>query len=369
MTDFIQPDVTTMTSAVYKAAIDQAVAALNERSQFALKSVAPNPFFQVDQLANSATSVADDVYGHDHWYALTQTAAIQISTQTLQENVQSTNARLNQNQAAAQRMGYACIIEAKEAQKYRGQVMTFRPRVRISASQAVRCAVLEWTGTADAVTSDVVNDWTSGTYTGGNFFVATSFNVLGTNNITPSAAAWTDMTGLSVTVGSSCNNLVLFVWTEGTAAQNVTLDLGKIRFVPGNVASNIYIPSFDETLRYAMRFYEKSFDYQYAPQQNLGGTTGLYNGAFQYGQFVGASVSHPQLVFPFKVTKRSSPSITTYNPFAASAQFRNVGNGTNCTSAAVSALGADTVRFDFVTAAGSAVGDVNAVHWTAGIRL
>lgn len=224
------------------------------------RSLAPNPFFEVDQLVNSLTSVADDNYGHDHWYVLTQTASVQVSTQTLQENGQTTNARLTQNQAAAQRMGYASIIESKEAQKLRGQTLTFKPRIRCSSSQAIRCAVVEWTGTADSVTSDIVNDWTSSDYTDGaaRFFVDANQAPLGTSTTTPSAATWTDATALNVTVGSSCNNLILFVWTEGTAAQNVTLDIGKVRLVRGNYSvDGIYVPTYAETLVYARRFFTR----------------------------------------------------------------------------------------------------------------
>lgn len=332
-------------------------------------SYAPNPFFQVDQLANSATSVADDNYGHDHWYVLTQTASIQVSTQTLQENGQTANVRLTQNQAAAQRMGYACIIEAKEAQKLRGQTMTFKPRIRCSSSQAIRCAVVEWTGTADSVTSDIVNDWTSSDYTDGaaRFFVDANLNPLGTSSITPSAATWTDATQLPVMVSSSCNNLILFVWTEGTAAQNVTLDIGKVRFVLGNYSiGDVYIPTFEETLRYAMRFYEKSFPYLTAPAQ-----AGGYTGSEVVIQAVGAAVANQSSYrIPFKVNKRNaSPTLTLFNPLNANSQAVNSVISTDCTLTASGLSDDSSFYFTYTTAAGSAAGQSNRLHWTAAVRL
>jgi hypothetical protein len=330
-------------------------------------SAAPNAFFQVDQLVNVATSVADDNYGHDHWYVLTQTASVQVSTQTLQENGQSTNARLTQNQAAAQRMGYACIIEAKEAQKLRGQTMAFRPRVRCSSAQTIRCAVLEWTGTADSVTSDIVNDWTSSDYSdgAGKFFVDASLIPLGTAGATP--GQFTDFVSLPVTIGNGCNNIILFIWTEGAAAQNVTLDIGKVRFVLGTFASDLYIPTFDETLRYAMRFYEKSFGYTVAPAQGVG-TSG--DGEWRFIQAVGAAVAGQIAWAKYRVPKRTTPVGTLYNPAVANAQVRNLTTASDCAAAGFNTLGTEAFNISFTTAvAGSVAGNVNAVHWTADARL
>lgn len=256
-------------------------------------SKAPNPFFQVFQ--RDIGSVADDTYMADRWFALTQTGAITFQQQSLQENGQATNLRLTQSQATAQRFGLACILEASESQPLRGQQWTFRPRVRISASQALRIAVLEWTGTANTVTSDVVNSWTNGTFTAGNFFVGSNFTVSGVGAKTPSAATWTDMDGLTVTFGSSVNNIVLVIWVEQVAAQNVTLDVGKVRFVPGPYAGDILVPRYEDALRHAMRFY----------QRYRGDTDGVMTMPGGMGQVVSASSAY--FCVPFPVALRRSP--------------------------------------------------------------
>lgn len=219
-----------------------------------VKSLLQNPFFQVNQRVVSGT-YADDAYILDRWYVLTQSNPITPSQQTLQENGQATNLRLTQSNASAQRFGLATILEAKDSQPLRGRQITFRPRVRISASQAVRIAVLEWTGTADSVTSDVVSSWTNGTFTAGQFFNSTTLTVTGVGSKTPGAATWTDMDGLTVTVGSSCNNLILMIWVGATAAQNVTLDIGKVRLVNGPYAGEIHVPSYRDDLLECGRFY------------------------------------------------------------------------------------------------------------------
>lgn len=189
----------------------------------------------------TGTTIADDVYCIDRFYALTQTNTISTSQQSLQENGTATNIRLTQTQAGAQRMGLATILEAKDSQPYRGATLSESLRIRCSSAQAIRYAILEWTGSADAVTSDVVNDWTSSTYTAGNFFLAANLTVTAVGSITPSANTWTTATTLTGTAGSSVNNLIVFVWTEGTAAQNVTLDIARVKLENGST-STLFIP-------------------------------------------------------------------------------------------------------------------------------
>lgn len=332
------------------------------------RSFAPNPFFQVDQLVNSASARADDAYGHDHWYVLTQTGTVAVSTQTLQEDGQPANARLTQSQAVSQRMGYACIIEADVAQALRGKQVTFRPRVRISSSQAVRIAVVEWTGTADSVTSDIVNDWTSSDYSDGaaRFFVDASQAPLGNGAKTPSAATWTDMDALTVTVGSSCNNLILFVWTEQVAAQNVTLDIGKVRLTLGSYAGEIYIPTFQEVLEYAQRFFWKSFRYNIAPAQNAGAATGeIRFPALQ----AGATAQRSQNILLPMMRSAGPPSAVTYNPEAANAQVRDITAGADCSVTAATPIGRQAVNITCTGNASTAIANALGVHLTVDSRL
>lgn len=185
------------------------------------------------------TAYADDTYGPDQWYILTQTASIQYQRTT--GDTRSTYAgRFKQNQAGAQRMGAAQIIEGIVAQGMRGKSMRVQARVNCSNTQDIRIAILEWTGTMDSVTSDVVNDWTSSTYTAGNFFLGASLTVVGTAEVSATAGTWVDL-ALTGSISTSCNNLIIFIWTEDTAAQNVTLDITEVWFGEGPDAQ-VWIP-------------------------------------------------------------------------------------------------------------------------------
>lgn len=187
------------------------------------------------------STVADDAYWCDQHYVLTQTAAI---TPTILADVADglpSMMRLSQSQATAQRMGNAQIIESRNCKRYRGKTRTLAGKLRCSSSQPIRFAILEWTGTADAVVSDVVNSWTNGTFTAGQFFNSTTLTVRAVGVVTPAANTVTDWS-LVATLGSSFNNLILVYWTEGTAAQNVTLDMAW-EFLPGDVSGEARLQS------------------------------------------------------------------------------------------------------------------------------
>lgn len=329
-------------------------------SSFFRRNKLKNASFAVDQRINSATSRADDIYSLDCWYTLTQTAAITVTQSALQENGQPFNIRLTQSQAGAQRMGLAQIVEARDSQADRGRTMSFAARVRISNSQAVRYAILEWTGTADAVTSDVVNDWTSSTYTAGNFFLAANLTVTAVGSMTPSAATWTTLTTLTGTAGSSLNNWVVLVWTEGTAAQNVTLDVGLIQLEHGSVATEFEYQTFQRDLQESQHFYAKSFLLATAAAQNVGVNTGE---AYWPATAAGAAITRLYIRFP--VVMFAAPTVTLYNPAAANGEVRDETAGADCSGSAAAGITQNGFRIDSTGNGGSVGTNVMGVHWAA----
>lgn len=331
------------------------------------RSLAPNPFFQIDQRVNSAASRADDTYCLDRWYVLTQSNPIAVTQQSAQEDGQATNVRLSQSNAAAQRMGIATIIEGKDSKPLRGRNYTFVPRVRCSISQPIRYAVLEWTGTEDAVTSDVVNNWASGTYTPNNFFLAANLNVISVGAITPAANTWTDVDAVIGGFGSTLNNVILFAWTEGTIAQNATLDVGKVRFVEGSWAGDILVPRFIDELTNAKRFYFKTFPYATAPATGTTGPGAMHAPVIVAGAVTNSIVGMIDLGTPMRLS--NSGVFTFYNPFAANAFAYNITKSTSATATSATNFGDQRFAVQCTGLAGWAVGDMVAVHATVDMEL
>jgi len=309
------------------------------------------------------SSNADDTYAHDRWYVLTQTGAIAVSTLTDVEDGTPFMARLTQSQVTAQRMGYADIMEGKFCKHLRGKQVTFRfGRSRLSASANVRYAVLEWTGTEDAVTSDVVNNWTSGTYTAGNFFLGSNLTVSGVAQQAMTANTLADGTALTVTLGSSFNNLIVLAWTEGTIAQNGTLDLAKAQISIGEQPLDFEVRSFQEELALCQRYYFKTFPQGVAPAQNVGSTNGCISCAINSA----AGANSMNAAVSWTSAMRANPAtVTTYNPQAANANWRNSTNSADYTAT----VSTTSDRAATLIAASVASGLFANIHLTADAEL
>lgn len=325
-----------------------------------------NGGFALNQRAPASN--ADDTYAHDRWYALTQTGAIALSTVSNPEDGQPQCARLTQSQASAQRMGYAQIIESADCRDLRGQTIHALARIRCSSAQAIRYAVLEWTGTADAVTSDVVADWTSATFTTAGFFVSTTTNLLVTGSVTPSANAWTDLSSntISASAGSSANNLILLIWTEATAAQNITLDIGKVRLGKGITPVPFEPMPAENLIALCQRFYEKSFNLATAPAQNVGAGTGEETWP---ATVAGANPNRSHRIH-YAVRKRATaPTVTTYSPAATSAEVYDETASAACTSTATANKTENGFHVTCTANASTAVSGILAFHWTSESEL
>lgn len=196
-----------------------------------------NGDFNLNSLA--ASSVADAAASFDGWYSLSQTGNVTVAQQTNAENGQPTNIRITQAQVTSQRFGHIQWIASTDSRWLRGSDIASAGRVRVSVQTQVNFALVEWRGTADGPTVDIVNDWNNGTFTPGNFFIASSIAVIATGSVTPTANVWTDLPSITGTVSSSLNNLYWMVWTNSAQVQNVTLDVGLVRVGQGTTA-----PSF-----------------------------------------------------------------------------------------------------------------------------
>jgi hypothetical protein len=348
----------------YGSGVVRCVSYIKANGQAVVSSSSPLPNFVINPelsiaIAGLPTSNADDTYAHDCWYVLTQTSTIAVTQLTDVENTTPFMARLTQSQASAQRMGYATIIESKDCKHLRGQTVNLSMRYRCSSSQAIRFAILEWTGTADAVTSDVVNTWTSGTYTAGNFFLASNLTITSVSANTPSAATLTDFT-VSATLGSSMNNLIIFVWTEGTAAQNVTLDIGKVKLEKNSSATAFVAPDWNTELLKCKRYYNQTFEYGTVPAQNAGRA-----GCLEGCGIGGGGVT--TYMWQLEVPMFSAPTITTYNPNNTNANVRDF-TGSSDVAVSVDPNTAKSTRKVSIGAAVSGQAQ-SGVHATASARL
>lgn len=297
---------------------------------FQFKNRLLNPRGEIYIRAVAAT--ADDTYFADRWYVLSQTGTVTPSALSAPEDGYPVGIRITQSQASAQRFGFAQIIEGKNCKNMRGGAGALTPRIRVSNSQAIRYAILGWTSTEDSVTSDVVNDWTSSTYTANNFFLASNVSVIAVGAQTPSANTWTTLTTLTASLGSSFNNIICMVWTEGTAAQNFTLDFDYVQFEAGSISTPFEVRSFGVEERLCER---------YLPH---------HTGSYIMGQCT--STTAVSIPVQFRVKARVTPTGITLGAAASSYQVtNNAGTGVNCATLTLAAGGSTSASLLSATVA------------------
>lgn len=333
------------------------------RHSWGFKNRLINGGFAINQRA--ASSSADDTYCLDRWYVLTQSGAVAASQLADPENGAPFALRLTQSQASAQRIGVAQIIESANCRDLRGALATLAGRVRRSDGGDVRCAVLEWTGAADAVVSDVVNDWTSASYSAGGFFNAANLNVLAVGETATSAAVWAKLTALSATFGASVNNIIIVVWSEGTMAQNATFDLNRMQFEAGGSPTPFEHRPFSVERSMCMRYFEKSFRDATEPAQNVGAVTGE---RFWLASIAGAGTQQGHDT-RFQASKRVIPTMTLYNPAAANAQARDLSLAQDCSATQYFGVSENGFATNCIGHASTGVGHILGIHWTADAEL
>lgn len=314
-----------------------------------------NPGGRLNQ--RGASSVGDDVYGLDRWYTLVQTAAIAVSSGAAASG-ELPYIRLSQSQASAQRMGIAQILEnADVAHLQKANGVTLSGRVRCSAATTIRFAVIAWTGTADTVTSDVVNSWTNGTFTAGQFFISTGIGAIATGSVALSANTWTDITALVADLSGGANNVIVFVWTDSTQAQNVTLDM-HMKLEEGGTATPIRVRPIGQELKFCERYYEKSYDIDVAP-----GT--IDDTGAQVSQAAATAVL--SFIVVFKTRKRTNPTVKSYN--TGNGAIDRILNFNTAASVVANYFRVGTAHAQIASATNFTAGQIGGLQWTAEAEL
>lgn len=95
--------------------------------------------------------------------------------------------------------------------------------------------------------------------------------------------------------------------------------LKRVTLVPGSAALAYGPQDIQKALAKAQRYYMKTFNQGVAPAQSIGNTQGAVTGIVSNTSSVNAAT-----LWAFAM--RAAPTVTTYNPFAADANWRDVGN-------------------------------------------
>jgi hypothetical protein len=158
----------------------------------------------------------------------------------------------------------------------------------------------------------------------------------------------------------------------GTSSQVNVLDtignvfaITGVQLEVGSIATPFEHRPFGMELALCQRYYEKSFPYNYEPVQNIvslvGATAGVRGAVLATGQVTNQKFSS---TVKFAVTKRATPTITTYAPDSATA---NWSLNTTTPTAATANIGDGSFAVTGSTAV--TAGNDYSIHWQAVAEL
>lgn len=312
------------------------------------------------QTPGTLTSYSDDNYGPDRWYVLNSGGNTQVArvTEVISSSPSPYVCQVRQADGSSQRFGIAQILESDRCVRLRGKKVNFSFWARTDGTEVtnLRAALVEWTGTADSVTSDIVSSWAATPTLIAN---ATAVNTPADLALTGTMAQF----NITATLGSSFNNLILFVWSSAAEAQNDDFYITQVQLIEGTAPApwTVVSKTQEEDLRECRRFYEKSYDTDtvIASATDAGMHAFPSNNA---GQNARGAVR-------YQVPKRVSPSVSFWDAAGTGSAYTSyAGNNTQTnnrtTSAAVVNSGINGFAFN-----GSVTDYAYAIHWASSAEL
>ncbi len=257
----------------------------------------------------------DDSYTADQWILLSDGNDIaDISRESTVVPDGARFAMLLDVETGNKQFGIFQPIERDETRLLRGQniSLAFEARITGTSISALKARVVEWTGTADSITSDIVSAWNGA---GVDPTLVASWAYLAPNASTNPALTTSFQTYKfeQSPVGSSANNLGVFIWVDDdTLTVADFLYITNVRLTLGNQALPYEIQSPSDEHSRVLRFFRSSFLAGTAPADGLG-----TNGAL-IGKGISSALFdlEPTVNVRFEPPMRSTPTITRYNPLS-----------------------------------------------------
>jgi hypothetical protein len=157
-----------------------------------------------------------------------------------------------------------------------------------------------------------------------------STTIAASNNILTNSFTRCSVTG-AVPAAATELGITMSWAPTGVAGIADFVGLSQAQLEVGSVATPYIGRLFGEELNLCQRYYEKTFNYATAPAQGVGNQSAGSIFSVASGTTV---LAH----WAFKASKRGTPTITTYNPVSANANWRNTIN-TADVAVSVSAIG------------------------------
>lgn len=238
---------TTSTELGYVGGVTSAIQTqLNARPPGPVVNYLYNGNFDVWTKGTSIASSADDSYPVPGWNFLTSTGTYTISQQTPADIPDGSRYVIRIDSLAAGAYGgFVHFLEAEDAIALKNKTLSVSAKAESSTNGTVTIyiALLTWTSTADAVTSDVVSSWAATPTLAANW----AYESGPTSLVASTGFQTIEITGVAMDT-AGMTNMAVFIWahngdasTQHASFSQVQLQIGStnVAFVPRPVAQEI----------------------------------------------------------------------------------------------------------------------------------
>lgn len=149
--------------------------------------------------------------------------------------------------------------------------------------------------------------------------------------------SWTGTAQGKIGAGSFSASPVAGAVTGGSdlSIEFGTGTLSKVKLERGSVPTPFELRPFNDELTLCRRYYEKSYKVDVAPGSNTGVNILGYSQAYTRGA---GDTYYGEFVHPYKVSKRTTPTVTIYAPDGTANAFYNESTGVTITGGVMTAL-------------------------------
>ena len=258
----------------------------------------------------STTTNADDTYTLDRWIVLSDGDDIVDITQENDgpDGGSAKSIRLDV-ETIDKKFGIAQIIENVNCHEGIGSTVSLKFHAKTAGSgklDDLRAGVVTWSGTADSVTSDIVNAWNA---EGSNPTLITNATFENTPADLSPTTSWAEYKIENISVDTSSGaNIIVFIWSDVTDTDaGDYLYITDVQLEKGATCNGFKRQPIQQTIADCERYYETSMswgeDSQYAGQKVVhGNPSSTFSGTV-------SNLDGIQL----RILKRATPTYTIYH--------------------------------------------------------
>lgn len=305
-----------------------------------------------------AVAASSNGYTADRWTLTTN--ATQSHTMSQQTGLTNGSQFCIRVQRDAAQAGVGAPVfeqpfELSEIVKYRGQKIS----VSVMASTGAN-----WSPTSGAFTVIIAAGTGAAGRRGTSAYAAETVVLTQSQNLAAGSGATAITASSSVIVPTNTTQMTLyFTWTPvGAAGANDWIQFDDVMWSIGLSPAPFERRPVAQELALCQRYFSKTFPLATAPAQNAGLAGSISSYCFVTGFF-------PNIEWFFPAPMRATPTITTYNPSAANANWRNIDAGSDQVVVVDPKTQISAASVYLFGSTGGTAGQISGIHATASAEL